>query len=73
MAIDSRNKRASAGHLPWMAVAPTPDGGIDSEADRRQVGGLYSGITGAPAPPAPAIGVRRRGGAVWLMFLAEDE
>lgn len=39
MAIDSANKRASAGNLPWMDL-PIPDGGITS-SDQMMMGGEY--------------------------------
>lgn len=48
MAVDTEDKRRSAGSLLWMQHLPVPDGAI-SAADRRQVSGLYSGIaTGIP-------------------------
>ncbi len=43
MAIDTRDKRASAGSLLWLATLPDPDGTIDA-GDRLQVAGLYRGI-----------------------------
>lgn len=52
MAIDSRNKRASAGAcgLVFLVALPTPDGTIGA-ADRVHSAGFYSGI----AVEAPAI------------------
>jgi hypothetical protein len=43
MAIDSRNKRSSAGSMLFINHAPLPDGTIGA-ADRRQVSGFYAGI-----------------------------
>ena len=45
MAIDTRNKRASAIAilLPWRWMLPAPDGTITS-SDRQQVAGIYAGI-----------------------------
>lgn len=45
MAIDTRNKRASAINvgLPWRCSFPMPDGSI-SQADRKHVSLLYAGI-----------------------------
>jgi hypothetical protein len=43
MAIDSRNKRASAGSLLGMEILPVADGTIGTP-DRLQVAGLYAGI-----------------------------
>lgn len=43
MAIDTRDKRASAIGLPTFWIAPIPDGTIDA-ADRLQIAGLYRGI-----------------------------
>lgn len=50
MAIDTRDKRASAigGSLPWRSVYPLADGTI-GQADRQIVSFLYSGIL-ADAP-----------------------
>ena len=56
MAVDSKDKRASATHLPWMVIAPTPDGTIDAE-DREQISGYYAGIT----PGSPVSGRKRTG------------
>ena len=46
MAIDSRDKRASAIAfvLPFIAIGATPDGDITSEADRQQMAWSYRGI-----------------------------
>lgn len=44
MAVDTEDKRRSAtGFYPFM-VAPVPDGAIGA-SDRRQITGVYSGIT----------------------------
>ncbi len=43
MAIDTRDKRFSAGSLLWLATLPDPDGTIDAP-DRLQWLGLYRGI-----------------------------
>ena len=43
MAIDTRDKRASAGGLHWDFVAPDPDGSFN-QGDRQQYGGTYRGI-----------------------------
>lgn len=43
MAIDTRDKRFSAGSLLWLATLPDPDGTIDA-GDRLQWAGLYRGI-----------------------------
>ena len=43
MAINSPNKRASAGNITWIIVYPLPDGQID-DFDREQATGLYGGI-----------------------------
>lgn len=56
MAIDTRDKRASAVGvgLPWRRVGPVPDGSLASAADRRQLAGCYAGLAagGGPGPPA---------------------
>lgn len=46
MAIDSRNKRASAVNyaLPFNRVYPNPDGALTEVGDRIQMAGLYRGI-----------------------------
>jgi hypothetical protein len=49
MAVDSRNKRASASGMPWMPIAPTPDGTIGA-ADRAQISGYYAGISLGSGP-----------------------
>lgn len=51
MAIDTRDKRASAtaATLLWLVVAPTPDASLAAEADRRQIVGLYRGVVSEPA------------------------
>lgn len=45
MAIDTRNKRASAIalRLPFGRVRPMPDGSLASAPDRRQLGASYAG------------------------------
>lgn len=43
MAIDSQDKRASAGSLPGLEMLPLGDGSIGA-ADRLQAAGLYCGI-----------------------------
>lgn len=57
MAVDTRNKRASAicVGLPWRPL-PNPDGTID-EFDQQQVAYSYAGID-ALAPVAPLGGSR---------------
>lgn len=44
MAIDTRNKRASTIGLalPFVSVAPNPDGSLADAADRRQMSWLYA-------------------------------
>lgn len=56
MALDTRNKRASAiGYdMPFLHVYPNPDGAITA-LDRQQIAWKYSGI--AASPPTP--GTRR--------------
>ncbi len=46
MAIDTADKRGSAGSLLGLEVLPTPDGTV-GDADRLQTAGLYSGISAA--------------------------
>ena len=46
MAIDSRNKRASAGSLLGLELLPLADGTV-GVPDRLQVAGLYAGIAAA--------------------------
>lgn len=60
MAIDSEDKRRSVlgFGLPYMAVAPNPDGTINA-ADREHIAGFYRGIA-AGAPPV-AVQVASRG------------
>lgn len=50
MALDTRNKRASAIGIdsPWLRVWPNPDGAFD-QADRQQIAGKYSGILAGTA------------------------
>lgn len=67
MAIDTEDKRRSAGSLLWMQHLPVPDGAIGT-ADRRQVSGLYSGIATDP----PAAGVQIDGDATFTLK-REDE
>lgn len=49
MAIDTRNKRASAATAgrPWLRLLPAPDGAV-GEADRRFLGACYAGFAAAP-------------------------
>lgn len=57
MAVDTRNKRASAisTTLPWRGLLPAPDGTID-EYDRQQVAFVYAGIlAGEPIIVSSAI------------------
>jgi hypothetical protein len=57
MAIDTRQKRASAIHvsLPWRGLLPLPDGAALTQADRQQTDYQYSGILAdPPVPPTPA-------------------
>ena len=51
MAIDNRNKRASAIHigLPWRGLLPAPDGVI-GVADRYQLAFLYGGVAALVVP-----------------------
>lgn len=60
MAIDTREKRASAANvgLPWRGTLPLPDADPETAADRVQVGNLYSGI--APALPTTDTGLGKR-------------
>lgn len=44
MAIDSVDRRASAGSLLGLEILPTPDGTV-AAVDRLQTAGLYSGIS----------------------------
>ena len=54
MAVDSRNKRASAINILPHTIYPVPDGTID-DLDRIQATWLYSGIAvGEAVPPPPA-------------------
>ena len=57
MAIDSRNKRASAGAcgLVFLVALPTPDSTIDA-ADRAHSAGFYSGIAVGITIVAPVDG-----------------
>ena len=49
MAVDTRDKRASAiGLIPWLLQGPTPDAAF-SQADRQQIAFTYRGIL-ATAP-----------------------
>jgi len=43
MAVDSESKRRSASQMPWMVIAPVPDGTI-AAADRIHATGYYAGI-----------------------------
>ena len=54
MALDSRNKRASACWplLPSRGLLPLPDGTID-QADRQTLVLLYAGILANAPPPPP--------------------
>lgn len=53
MALDSRDKRASAISLVAATVLtfPLADGAIDTAADRYQCVRCYRGVAGGPAPP----------------------
>lgn len=44
MAIDTENKRRSAGSLSYFIVMPEPDGSVDTE-DRPHASGIYSGLS----------------------------
>lgn len=60
MAIDTRDKRASAigVALPWRSLLPAPDGVLD-QGDRQQVALHYRGIAAAnPSPQAAEIPAR---------------
>lgn len=66
MAIDTRDKRASAlgRGLRFLAIFPAPDGTIDA-GDRLQIVGLYRGIAAAAVaayvpPPTATAAVRGR-------------
>ena len=51
MALDTRDKRASAIHvgMPWRGLLPLPDGAALDQGDRQQVAFMYRGIlAGAP-------------------------
>ena len=50
MAIDTRDKRASATNFILTRMVPLADGGLN-QADREQVAGFYCGIA-AGVPPA---------------------
>ena len=54
MAIDTRDKRASALNvaIPWRALLPVPDAEIGS-GDRAQAGLHYRGLSGDGAPQSP--------------------
>lgn len=56
MALDTRNKRASAlaCGLAFLTVLPAPDGLTLDQGDRQQVAACYRGIVAAPAVP-PAV------------------
>lgn len=67
MALDTRDKRASAVHvsLPWRGVLPAPDGSVGG-ADRQQSAFLYRGVAAGGGGAAPAanewiVRARRRG------------
>ena len=51
MAIDTRDKRASA-HRLYPRIRPIPDGVIDA-ADRRHIAGFYRGISAGEPPEGP--------------------
>lgn len=44
MAVDTRAKRQSATSVLYITISVVPDGGLDNEADRKHVTGIYSGI-----------------------------
>jgi hypothetical protein len=52
VALDSRNKRASAINvgMPWRMILPIPDGNVANEADRKHTAYQYAGITNAEVP-----------------------
>jgi len=54
MAIDTRDKRASAVHvaLPWRGLLPLPDAAAENQGDRQQTALFYRGIL-ASAPVVP--------------------
>lgn len=55
MAIDTRDKRASAINisLPWRGLWPLPDGSLNT-GDRQQSNNMYRGITAdSPLGPSP--------------------
>ena len=65
MALDSREKRASAVMvtLPWRNLLPLPDPGAEGQADRQQVGFMAASILAdTPFPGQPP---KRGGGVLW--------
>jgi len=52
LAVDTRDKRASAIHigLPWRGLLPLPDGTVD-QGDRVQAGLFYRALIAEPAAP----------------------
>ena len=56
MAIDSEDKRRSATQMPWMHIAPVPDGTIDAQ-DRIHATGYYAGITVGEGDEAKGLNV----------------
>jgi hypothetical protein len=72
MAIDTREKRASAGAWFLDMLAPNPDSAI-SAADRLQISGLYSGIAAASPTQAVARPCRQYDVAEETRSLALDD
>lgn len=60
MAVDTRNKRASAITIGiwWRNLMPTPNASSDTSAERAQLAGVYSGYepTWTPIGPGPGGG-----------------
>lgn len=56
MAIDTRDKRASAIEvgLPWRGLLPVPDGGLN-QGDRQQVAFMYRGVLAQSAAPSTGV------------------
>lgn len=59
MALDTRNRRASAlaCGLAFLTVLPAPDGLTLDQGDRQQVAALYRGILAVPAVPPVVLNI----------------
>lgn len=53
MAVDSRDKRASAAGSEWDVIYPNPSGDLDTAAQRSHMAGLYA--MAAATPPFTAV------------------